>query len=219
MDHLPALILFAAIAAVTPGPNNIMLMSSGVNFGVRASLPHLLGICFGVPMMLTAAGFGVGALFQEFPWAHELVKVLGLCYLTYLAYRIATSSAEPSQLTKPKPLSFFQAALFQWINPKTWMMGTSAIATYTSVGSDLTGQIAVVVLVFFALTWPSAGIWLLFGTVLRKMLQNPVHRKIFNYSMAALLLFSMLGVFLELIQRHLLSWCWHHPAVCQIIFG
>ncbi len=200
MDYLSGLILFAAIAAITPGPNNIMIMSSGLNFGVRASLPHLLGICFGVPMLMVAIGFGAGLLFEQFSWLHTAIKVVGLCYLVYLAYRIAFSAPAELQGGRSRPLSFFEAALFQWINPKAWMMGTSALATYTSVGTDMSPQVAIVVLVFFLFTWPSVSIWLVFGAGLKKILSKPVYQRIFNWTMAVLLLLSMHDVVRELIN-------------------
>lgn len=204
MEHLPAFILFAAIAAITPGPNNIMIMSSGVNFGVRASLPHLLGICFGVPILMVALGFGAGALFERFVWLHETIKIVGITYLLYLAYRIAHSAPDAVETTRAKPLSFVEAALFQLVNPKTWIMGTSAIATYTTVGIDMTPQVLSVGLVFFVLAWPSAGIWLVFGVGLNKLLKKPLHRRLFNWSMAILLLLSMYSVIAELGVRYLL---------------
>lgn len=198
MDHLPAFIMFAAIAAITPGPNNIMIMASGVNFGLRASMPHLLGICFGAPLMMAAAGFGIGTLFEVYPWLHTLIKIVGLAYLIYLAYRIALSAPADQQRNPAKPLTFIEAALFQWVNPKTWLMGTSAIATYTTVGLGMAPQVAIVVLVFFLMTWPSAGGWLLFGTALQRLFANPAYRRIFNYSMAVLLLLSVSGVIKDL---------------------
>ena len=117
-------------------------MSSGMNFGVRASVPHLLGICFGVPVLMAAIGFGAGTLFQLVPWSHTAIKILGLSYLFYLAYRIATSAPDSLEGGRSRPFTFFEAALFQWINPKAWMMGISAIGTYTSVGMAMAPQVA-----------------------------------------------------------------------------
>ena len=203
MAYVPEFILFVAIAAFTPGPNNIMLMSSGANFGVRASIPHLLGICLGVPVLILALGLGAGLVFQQLAWLHQVIRVIGVIYLIYLAYRIATSAPLETGTVNARPLSFFESALFQWVNPKTWMMGTSAIATYTSSNVDMAPQIAMVVLVFFLFTWPSAGIWLLFGKVLKRVLANPLHHRIFNWTMAALLLVSMRGVVGELYGYYL----------------
>jgi len=201
MDFLPALLMFTVVAAFTPGPNNIMIMASGLNFGLRRSVPHLFGICLGFPLMVMALGFGAGALFAQFPNLHKIIKVLGICYLVYLAWGIATASPDASVKSRSQPLSFFQAVLFQWVNPKAWIMATSAIATYTSVGENLTIQIITIVLVFFLMSWPSAGTWLLFGTVIQRILKNPIHHRVFNVVMAILLLASMYGVVVELISR------------------
>lgn len=203
MDFLPAFLLFAVSAAFTPGPNNIMIMASGMNFGIRASVPHLLGICFGFPTMVIALGLGAGYLFEQFPALHEIIKVLGICYLIYLAWRIATSTPGSMEGGRSKPLSFLEAALFQWVNPKAWIMGTSALATYTTVGADLTLQISIIVFVFFLMTWPSAGVWLLFGAGLQKVMANPRHQRAFNICMAVLLLASMYSIVLDLISRYL----------------
>lgn len=203
MEHLPAFILFVAIAAFTPGPNNIMIMSSGVNFGIKASIPHLLGICFGVPMLMAALGFGLGALFDQYRWLHEVIKIVGFSFLVYLAYRIATSTVDNADTTRARPLSFYEAALFQWVNPKSWVMGTSAIATYTSVVADLAPQVAIVVLVFFLMTWPAAFTWLIFGRWLKQQLRKRTHHLIFNYVMAGLLIVSMGDVAMELANKYL----------------
>jgi len=201
MDFLPALLMFTVVAAFTPGPNNIMIMASGLNFGLRRSVPHFFGICLGFPLMVTGLGFGAGALFVHFPNLHEIIKVLGICYLVYLAWGIATANPDANVKGGSQPLSFFQAMLFQWVNPKAWIMATSAIATYTSVGEDLTIQIITIVIVFFLMSWPSAGAWLLFGTVIQKILKNPIHHRVFNVVMAILLLASMYSVVVELFSR------------------
>lgn len=202
MELLPAFILFAAIAAFTPGPNNIMIMSSGLNFGIRASIPHLFGIAFGVPVMFSAVGFGAVVLFERFPYLHLGIKLIGLSYLIYLAYRIAMSAPGAMESGRSKPLSFLEAALFQWVNPKAWMMGTSAIAGYTKVGADLTTQIVLIVLVFFLMTWPAAGAWLVFGAGLKRLLANVLHQRVFNWAMAILLILSMRGVISELFESY-----------------
>lgn len=203
MEFLPALLLFTASASFTPGPNNIMIMSSGLNFGVRRSLPHLCGICVGVAVMLIAVGSGVGYLFAKNQYIHEAIKIVGVCYLSYLAWRIATSAPNKQDDDLARPLTFIQAALFQWVNPKALVMGTSAIATFTTVGSDLAPQIATIVLVFFIMAWPAVATWLLFGASLQRVLGNPKHQKWFNIAMALLLLASMYQVIVELALRHL----------------
>jgi threonine/homoserine/homoserine lactone efflux protein len=204
MEFLPALILFVSSAAFTPGPNNLLIMSSGLNFGIRKSMPHLMGICFGFPAMVIAIGFGAGTLFERYPVIHEVIKVVGVLYLSYLAWRIATAKPNADQLKRSKPFTFFEAALFQWVNPKAWIMATSAMAMFTTVGADLNLQITVIVLVFFFLTWPAVGVWLLFGAGLQRILNSTVHQRIFNIGMATLLLVSMAGIVRELLLSYVL---------------
>jgi len=186
------LLTFVAIAAFTPGPNNLMIMASGVNYGVRASLPHFFGICFGVPTMLLVAGGGLGFFFQRYPMLHTSIQLAGVAYLLYLAWLIANSAPSRLEAEKRKPLSFFQAALFQWINPKTWMMGTSAISAFTIVDTNVTSQILVVISVFFLMTFPAAGVWLIFGVHLKKLLAKPRHQQIFNVVMGLCL--ALIGI-------------------------
>ena len=197
MNILPELIIFAVSAAFTPGPNNIMIMASGVNFGLRASIPHVLGICFGFPTMFLATGFCLGALFIAYPIFHQTIKVVGLAYLSYLAWQIATSGKVEGGKEVSKPLTFVQAAIFQWVNPKAWIMGTSALAAFTQVGQPLVPQVLLIGVVFFAMTFPSAGVWLVFGSALKDVLARPKIRLGFNVSMAFLLLWSMRHSFVE----------------------
>ncbi len=203
MEVLPALLLFTASASFTPGPNNIMILSSGLNFGVRRSLPHLCGVCVGLAVMLIAVGSGVGYLFSKYQYIHEAIKIIGVCYLSYLAWKIATSAPSQQADTLAEPLTFMQAALFQWVNPKALVMGTSAIATFTTVGSDLVPQIALIVLVFFIMAWPAVASWLMFGASLQRVLGNPNHQRRFNIAMALILMASMYQVIVELALRYL----------------
>ena len=115
MEIFLAVLFFAFSTTITPGPNNIMIMSSGVNYGVKASLPHWLGICLGFPLMVLLVGLGFGLVFDRYPHLHQLIKVLGTAYLLYLAWRIASARPETIATGKSKPLSFWQAAAFQWV--------------------------------------------------------------------------------------------------------
>ncbi len=195
-----ALILFAFSAAITPGPNNVMLMSSGLNYGVKKSLPHLFGICFGFPVMVLLIGVGLGSVFERFPITHTIIQILGILYLLYLAWIIATTKTHDIHTTKSNPLSFWQAALFQWINPKAWIMATGAIATYTTISTNIYQQISIIALIFFITAVPSAATWLIFGAKLKHFLQNPKHQHIFNIVMALLLVSSMIPVLINLIN-------------------
>ena len=199
MDLVLPIFLFAFTAAITPGPNNIMIMASGLNFGTVRSLPHLLGICFGFPVMVILIGTGLGVVFEQLPMLHEIIKVIGVIYLLYLAWRIANAEKSARTGTPGKPLTFIQSALFQWVNPKGWIMASSAIAAYTTVGADIFLQVFLIAFIFFLTTFPSAGSWLIFGVALKRYLDQPRYRRIFNISMAVLLVVSIVPVALDLL--------------------
>lgn len=203
MDLYLAITIFAITTTVTPGPNNLMIMASGLNYGTKASVPHLLGICIGFPSMIVMVGLGFSAIFESYPLLHPMIKVLGILYLLYLAWLIASSSPASLENKKAKPLSFIQAALFQWVNPKAWIIATSAISTYTVVSSDIFTQVIYIALIFFTVSFPCVGIWLMFGVGIKKYLKSPKHQQIFNWSMALLLLVSVLPVLQELIAPYI----------------
>ena len=200
MEMIPSIFLFAATAALTPGPNNIMLMASGLNFGVRASMPHLLGICIGFPVMVILIGLGLGFIFARYPACHLVIKIIGVAYLFYLAWRMAQASASTSEGGGGKALSFWQAALFQWVNAKGWIMASSAIAAYTSAGGGIYRQILIISLIFFIVTLPAVTLWLLFGAALQNLLKSPRRRRVFNMAMASLLILSVAPVIHELFN-------------------
>ncbi|MFT6925198.1 MAG: threonine/homoserine/homoserine lactone efflux protein [Psychromonas sp.] len=203
MEIYLAIIMFAASTTVTPGPNNIMIMTSGLNHGVKDSIPHLLGICFGFPAMVIMVGLGFSVVFEMYPLFHEAIKVLGVAYLLYLAWLIASSQPTSLEVKKAKPLSFTQAALFQWVNPKAWVMATGAVSAYTSISSDIFSQVIFIALAFFIVAFPCVGIWLVFGVGLKKYLNSPKHQKIFNLSMALLLIGSVFPVVKELFIQYI----------------
>lgn len=202
MELYLAIILFAASTTVTPGPNNIMIMTSGLNYGVKESIPHLLGICFGFPAMVIMVGLGFSVVFEMYPIFHEVIKILGVVYLLYLAWLIASSSPTSLEVDNSKPLSFTQAALFQWINPKAWVMATGAVSAYTSVSSEIFSQVIFIAFAFFIVAFPCVGIWLFFGVGLKKYLNSAKHQKIFNVSMALLLVGSVYPVIKELFIQY-----------------
>lgn len=180
-----------------------MIMSSGLNFGTRASLPHFFGICFGFPTMFLAVGFGLGYLFEKYALLHSLIQIAGVLYLFYLAWLIARAAPTKLERHRAAPLSFAQAALFQWVNPKAWIMGTSAIAAYTTVGANVNLQILAMALLFWLMTFPSAGVWLFFGIALKRLLGDPQRQKYFNVAMALLLVGSVIPIVIDLLQAHL----------------
>ncbi|UJF16915.1 LysE family translocator [Vibrio sp. SS-MA-C1-2] len=202
MEWYLAVILFAFSSTITPGPNNIMIMSSGVNFGIKKSIPHLLGIAIGFPFMVAAVGIGFSALFTLFPQLHEIIKTVGVAYLLYLAWMIANSAASDLSVKKKHAISFTQAALFQWVNPKAWVMATGAIAAYTSINENLSWQVMMISFSFFVVAIPCVGTWLLFGSYLAKYLENIKYRTYFNRSMALLLVISILPTTIDMLKQY-----------------
>ncbi|MBG22097.1 MAG: lysine transporter LysE [Idiomarinaceae bacterium] len=205
MEIFIAVLFFAFSTTITPGPNNVMIMSSGVNYGVRASMPHFLGICFGFPLMVLLVGFGFGVIFEKFPNLHQLIKVVGVVYLLWLAWHIA--SAEPKAIKRgdKKPFTFWQAALFQWVNAKAWMMASGAVAAYTTVQGNPVMEVVAITLAFLLMAFPCVGVWLLFGSLLRKVLSNSIFQRVFNITMGLILVASIIPVLQELWRYYFAS--------------
>jgi len=195
-DVLTALILFAFVAGVTPGPNNLMLMASGVNFGLRRTLPHLAGVCLGFPAMVALVGFGLDAIFRTFPGFLTALRYVSVAYMLWLTYKIATAGPVHEEGAGKRPLGFFGAAAFQWVNPKGWVMAVSALTSYT-VMADYAHSAGIVVLVFLLIALPASGVWMLAGNAMRPLLSNPKRVRPFNLTMAALLLASIVPVVFE----------------------
>ena len=196
LDVFVALVLFSVVAGGTPGPNNMMLVTSGVNFGVRRSLPHLAGVLIGFAMMTALVGLGLDAIFRVAPWLLPLMRWAGAAYLLWLAWRIARSGAAKEGVAAGRPLGFFAAAAFQWINPKGWVMAVSALTTY-AVSGNYTTSVIVVASTFLLTGLPCCGAWVLFGAALRRFLADPKRARPFNWTMAALLVASIAPVFWE----------------------
>jgi threonine/homoserine/homoserine lactone efflux protein len=197
----PAIILFAIATCVTPGPNNTMIMTSGLNYGIQRSLPHYLGIILGFPAMVVAVGLGLASLFEQYAVLHLLLKVAGASYLTFLAWKIASAPISDLSVTEGKPFTFLQAATFQWVNPKAWVLAVGATATYTVVGSDYSLQVLVIAIIFLVFGAPCIMLWLWFGASLKRLLQKPESVKYFNYAMATLLMLSLLPVFNDIYSQ------------------
>jgi threonine/homoserine/homoserine lactone efflux protein len=192
MEILLSVFLFALVSTATPGPNNIMVMTSGLNFGVWRTLPHYLGICIGFPAMVLAISMGLGKMFEAVPVMHQVIKVLGISYLVYLAWRIATTATEIRKDGASRPLSFWQAAAFQWVNPKAWVMAVGALATFTTVSGEVIYQALWIAAAFMVVAIPCVGAWLLGGAGLRRLLQKPAYRRWFNWTMGLLLVLSVI---------------------------
>ncbi|CAN7465332.1 LysE family translocator [Pararhizobium sp. LjRoot255] len=189
-DTLLALFLFAFTTSITPGPNNMMLFASGVNFGFIRTLPHMFGIGAGFLSLLIAVGLGLGAVLHSVPFIYAALKFAGGAYLVWIAWKIGTSRNLSEGKANAVPMTFLQAAAFQWINPKAWVMAVTAMATYTSQQSYLASVIFVGI-VFAIVNVPSVSTWAGFGSALRQWLSDPVRLKWFNITMAVLLVVSL----------------------------
>lgn len=185
-----ALTIFALVTSVTPGPNNLMLLASGVNFGFRRSIPHMLGIGAGFTLMLVLVGFGLGQIFVTYPPLFVGLKYAGGLYMLYLAWKIAHSGPIDGGKQNATPMTFVQAAAFQWVNPKAWVMAVGAMAAYT-VPAQFALSVLVVAAIFGLVNVPSISVWTLFGTVLRRWLSDSKALRIFNWTMAGLLVLSL----------------------------
>ncbi|NQZ92418.1 MAG: LysE family translocator [Moritella sp.] len=188
-QQLIALITFAFVSTVSPGPNNIMLMTSGANVGFMRTIPHMLGITFGFSLMVTLVGFGLMGLFTAYPVVQQGLRIASMLYLLYLAVKIAKSKPMTNQASDYKPMSFLSAASFQWVNPKAWTMALTAISVYAASAEPQ--DILLVSLIFGLVNVPSVSLWTTAGKQLQGILQAPTKIKIFNYSMASLLVFSI----------------------------
>lgn len=190
-DLLMAFVLFAFVSSITPGPNNTMLLASGVNFGALRTIPHALGVSIGFMLMVLGVGFGLGEVFKAWPVLYTVLRYVGAAYLLYLAYKIATSGPiSANGKSTAKPMTFLGAAAFQWVNPKAWVMAVGAITTYTPAQGYVVNVI-VIAAVFALVNLPSVGIWVMFGSALRSLLQNPRWLMLFNVLMAVLLVISL----------------------------
>ena len=190
LDLFVALTTFAFVAAVTPGPNNVMLMASGLNFGFRRTLPPLLGVVFGLMLMIVLVGLGLGPVFNRFPQVLTALKWAGGAYMLWLAWKIATSGPAGEGKGKGKPVSFIQAALLQWVNPKGWVAMVTAITAY-SVPTNYIASVLIIAMVLGAVSLPSVSLWALFGSGLKHLLNDPGYYRAFNIVMALLLAASL----------------------------
>ena len=188
---LLALAGFAFVTSVTPGPNNMMLLASGANFGVRRTVPHMLGISLGFGVMVMILGLGVDRLIAASPALAQAMKWLSLGYMAWLAWKIANAGQPRSEgADTGRPLTFLQAAAFQWVNPKAWAMGLGALSAYAAGA----GGALVVALVFALVNLPAVSIWAVLGQQMRSLLSTPARLRLFNVSMAVLLVATMLPV-------------------------
>jgi len=190
IELLAALSMFAFVSSITPGPNNLMLMTSGTNFGFKRTIPHMLGVGLGFTLMVLLVGLGAMQIFDWFPLSYEILKVASIVYLLYLAYKIAKTSEVSQSEDAKKPMTFIQAALFQWVNPKAWTMAVTAISVYAP--SKEAFAVLIVALVFGIINLPCICSWITLGQKIKHVLSNERRLKNFNYAMAALLVLSVM---------------------------
>jgi threonine/homoserine/homoserine lactone efflux protein len=189
---------FAFVSSITPGPNNLMLLASGMNFGFMRTIPHMLGISLGFGIMCTIVGLGLGQLFEEIPQLYTVLKILAVIYMSYLAFKIATAAplktkdtnAEVSDIDTGKPLTFLQAAAFQWVNPKAVAMALTTISVYTPPKAS-TVALLIAAGIFTVINLPSVSVWTVLGQQIRRILSNRRAQRIFNISCAVLLMASL----------------------------
>ncbi|MGI9389717.1 MAG: LysE family translocator [Boseongicola sp.] len=183
---------FAFVTSITPGPNNLMLMASGANFGFRRTIPHMLGVALGFVFMAFLMGIGLAELFEKFPWLHTVLTVVSIIYLLWLAWKIAHAAPPEPGAAKGTPLTFIQAAAFQWVNPKAWAMALTAVTIYAP--GDTALAILAVAVVFGAINLPSVSTWCLLGQGMQRILTDDRRLSLFNWTMASLLVLSLYPV-------------------------
>ncbi|WP_432382350.1 LysE family translocator [Duganella sp. P38] len=190
-ELLLSLCAFAAVSSITPGPNNTMMLASGLNYGFKRSLPHLLGICCGFSFMMFATGLGLHAVFERVPMLQTILKYGGALYLLWLAWKLAHAAPmSGEQASLSKPMGFWGAAAFQWINPKAWVMILSALTTYLPHGFEV-HDVLVPAGVFWVVGIFCVGSWVVFGVAMRRVLQDPRSVRIFNLVMALALVATL----------------------------
>ncbi len=189
-DLFTALVGFAFVSSITPGPNNLMLLASGANFGFRRTVPHMLGISLGHLLMIVLVGLGLIRLFETYPTLHTTMKIASVAYLLYLAWKIANAAPPREGAASGTPMTFLQAAAFQWVNPKAWFMALTAITVYAP--ETTLWAVMMVASAFAAVNLPSVSTWTVLGVQMRRILTNHTRLRLFNWTMAALLVGSLL---------------------------
>ena len=198
LDLVLPVALFAVSMSITPGPNNVMVTASGANFGYRRTIPHLLGIGLGYPAMVAGVGFGLGGVFVAVPSMHVVLKYVGSAYILWMAWKTATASGTSGAKEQPgRPLTFLQAAAFQWVNPKGWVVAVGAISAFTTVQGDLFFEVGAITLTFACVNYPCASVWTLSGVGIGRLLKRGNRLRAFNLAMALLLVASIVPLFAD----------------------
>jgi threonine/homoserine/homoserine lactone efflux protein len=194
-ELLIPLVLFAFTGSITPGPNTIMLTASGAAFGFWRSLPHIAGITIGFPVMIIAVGLGLGEVFTRYPMLHVALKYIGAAYLLYLAWRISRAGSANGREAGGRPLTFLEAAGFQWVNPKAWMLALSSIPAFTTVGGNYYLELGIIALAFAVACVPSCTAWCMFGVGIRQLISSPEVARVVNLTLAAAVALSVVLLF------------------------
>jgi len=192
METILPLLAFVVAATVTPGPNNLMVLVSGANWGLARTLPHIAGIAFGFPAMIIAVGLGLGVVFDTMPGLELVLQYMAFTYLLWLAWRMAQAGRPETGRIRPRPLSFFEAVAFQWVNPKAWSMLFAGVTLFASSADNHMLAVGLMAGLFGLVCLPNGVAWTLFGTAISHLLANDVWRVRFNRVMAVLLVVSVL---------------------------
>lgn len=193
-DMLLPLAVFAFVASVTPGPNNLLLLDSGVRFGFRRTLHHILGIQIGFAIQLALCAYGAGVLLMNIPAAVWLLKLTGTAYMVYLAWHLRAGSVGLEVAGREKPFSFLHAALFQFINPKAWFMTITAGSLFLPKADSQIVSIALLCLVFGIVGAPSSGSWAVIGAVIKQYLADPFWRRWYSRTMVVLTIYTAIAI-------------------------
>jgi threonine/homoserine/homoserine lactone efflux protein len=200
LQTLIAVLIFSTVMAFTPGPNNAMLASSGSRFGLARTLPHAAGVTLGFPVMIFLVGVGLASILLASPLLQLAMKSVSCAYLLWMAFQIARSDSTKESRGRDKPLTFLQAAAFQWINPKAWLMAVGAISAYTSGSGRLYIEVAIIAAVSLVVSIFSTLTWAAFGAGIRRWLRSPAALRWFNIAMALSLVASMVPIMLEIVD-------------------
>ncbi|MGZ5926967.1 MAG: LysE family translocator [Rhizomicrobium sp.] len=199
LDTFFAALLFSVVMGFTPGPNNVMLASSGATYGVKRTWPHLMGVAIGFPVMIFLIGLGLATILFASGALQLGMKIVSCLYLLWLAIQIGKSSSVAGKPAKVKPLTFLQAAAFQWVNPKAWLIAVGAISAYTAgVGAHLYLQVAIIAAMSIAVAFASSLTWATFGAAIGRWLRAPLALRVFNLFMALLLIGSVVPILGEI---------------------
>lgn len=201
------IILFFIAGAGTPGPNNTIAMASGANYGLKRTMPCVAGVNTGFPVMIILVGLGLGGVLNQWPWILDILQPIGVVYLLWLAWRIATAPTDLENGQQGKPPGYIQMALFQFVNPKAWTLVVAAISTYTGFWGNFFAEILILALFALIFSTPCTVVWALLGVAAGKVISTPQHLRAFNITMAVLLVLSLIPAAIEIAGtvRELLS--------------